>query len=701
MTDRSPLLDNRQTALWLLLGLALVVVVRVWVPYDEVFRDGAVVLAGNDPYFYRYWIDQLLQSGLSSINPFDLAELPANLREHDVLFVWAMWPWALLLGGGARGSGLVLAWYPVVAAVVTALLVFVVAWMLTKDRRVAVLSVFVLALTPAHAYRTMLGFGDHHAFDYVALMVTVTALVRLGSGEFRWSDSVRRRVIWVVGVGLFGGAVATQVLAWRGGPILLIPIGLFAILGAISSVHAGESPTSSLLGLLAGLAFASVLSAFVHIGLGWAPAYRGFAPFVLFGFVAWVLAIGELAYARGTTWLDAAIGVPIAIGLWLVTLAVVGPALLLPLDKYLQFLRDASLAQTAGIGETFSLLGSLEQPLLLFGLVLVVAVPAMVWVANEGRREYRPGWLAVSAYAWVFLAMSVNRVRFTGMLALFTAVFAAVGILWLAGRMEQATPLAIFGLERGWRPFDWKPPEESDPIRVVAVLGLVVLLITGIGVAQTPSTMNQITVDETAYEAATWMEGYSTDRGWDYPRNYVFSEWGSNRAYNYYVSGESESYSYAQRNYRAFVSSSDPEAWYDALDGGTGFVVVRASAFDYPGDSMQVRLFERHGSAGDGVQGLAHYRLVYVGGDGGLKVFTLVPGATIVGNGTPNSILPVSTEVRIGQHTFTYRRNVRTDGEGRFSVTVPYPGAYAVGSAEVTVSDTNVTAGDTIRTQDA
>lgn len=40
-------LDARLTALWLLVGLALVVVVRVWVPYDEVFRDGAVVLAGS------------------------------------------------------------------------------------------------------------------------------------------------------------------------------------------------------------------------------------------------------------------------------------------------------------------------------------------------------------------------------------------------------------------------------------------------------------------------------------------------------------------------------------------------------------------------------------------------------------------------------------------------------------------------------
>jgi dolichyl-diphosphooligosaccharide--protein glycosyltransferase len=422
---------------------------------------------------------------------------------------------------------------------------------------------------------------------------------------------------------------------------------------------------------------------------------------VLFGFVAWVVAAGEVAYAKGTTWLDAAFAMPIAVGLWLVTLALVGPSLLIPLDQYLQFLQDASLGRSAGIGETFSLFGSLEQPLLLFGLVLVVAVPTMVWVANELRMEFHPGWIALSAYAWVFLALSVNRVRFTGMLALFTAIFAAVGIIWLAGRMEQATPLTIFRLERGWRPFDWKPPEESDPIRVVTVLGLVVLLITGIGVAQTPSTMDQITVDDSTYEAATWMDGYSTDRGWDYPRNYVFSEWGSNRVYNYHVSGESKSYGYAQRNYRSFVSSSEPGAWYEALAGGTGFVVVRSSSFEYPGDSMQVRLFERHGSAGDGVQGLAHYRLVYVGGDGELKVFTLVPGATIVGTGTPNSILPVSTEVRIGQHTFTYRRNVRTDSEGRFSVTVAYPGAYAVGSAEVTVSDTNVTGGDTIRTGDA
>jgi multiple sugar transport system permease protein len=141
----------RSTLLLLLVALVILVVVRVWVPYDEVFRDGAVVLAGNDPYFYRYWIEQLYGSGLSSINPLDLAELPVELREHDVLFVWAMWPWALLLGGGARGSGLVLAWYPVVSAIVTGLLVFGIALVLTEDRRVGVVSVVVLALTPEGA----------------------------------------------------------------------------------------------------------------------------------------------------------------------------------------------------------------------------------------------------------------------------------------------------------------------------------------------------------------------------------------------------------------------------------------------------------------------------------------------------------------------------------------------------------------------
>lgn len=697
MTDRSPLLDVRQTALWLLAGLALVVMVRVWVPYDEVFRDGAVVLAGNDPYFYRYAIEQLYGSGLSSINPFDLAELPAGLREHDVLFIWAMWPWALLLGGGSRGSGLVLAWYPVVSALVTGVLVFVIALWVTGDRRVAVLSVFVLALTPAHAYRTMLGFGDHHGFDYVALMVTAAALVWLGPWEFGWDDSVRKHVEWLVGVGLLGGAVAAQVLAWRGGPILLIPIGVYAIVGTVSSVDAGRSPTSSHLGLLVGLALASMLGAFVHIGLNWAPAYRGFAPFVLFGFVAWVLAVGELAYVRGSSWLDATIGMPIAVGLWLVTLLVVGPELLLPLDKFLQFLQDASLGQSAGIGETFSLFGSLDQPLLLFGLVLVVAVPAMAWVANELRQEYHPGWLAVSAYAWVFLAMSINRVRFTGQLALFTSVFAAVALVWVAGRMEEASPLAIFGRRSGWRPFGWTPAEESEPLRVIATLGLLVLLVTGVGVAQLPATMDQITVDDPTFEAASWMAEYSATQGWAYPENYVFSEWGKNRAYNYFVSGESESYGYAKRNYRAFVSSSASAAWYDALDGGTGFIVVRSTAFTYPSDSMQVRLFERHGSAGEGVRGLEHYRLVYVGDTGELKVFTLVPGATIVGMAAPDAALSVATEVRVHGTTFTYRRTVRTDGDGHFSVTVPYAGAYEIGSRTVTVTEADVTAGETLR----
>jgi dolichyl-diphosphooligosaccharide--protein glycosyltransferase len=85
---------------------------------------------------------------------------------------------------------------------------------------------------------------------------------------------------------------------------------------------------------------------------------------------------------------------------------------------------------------------------------------------------------------------------------------------------------------------------------------------------------------------------------------------------------------------------------------------------------------------------------------GEVKVFTLVPGATVTGTGPAETTLDLSTTVTVDGtgRTVEYRRRVETDSEGAFSVTLAHPGEYAFAdrTATVTVTEAAVRDGATI-----
>lgn len=175
LRDRVPSLSVSSRAAWFLAASLLVVVaLRVFV-FPRVFRAGHVVLLGNDPYYYRYLVSAMQQSG-----PGCWTFRPVSLAANHCWW----WCWSVPRGcsAGARAPPHVTAWYPVVAAVVTAVACYLLATTLSHDRRVGITAVLVLAVLPVHAYRTALGFGDHHALDLVWLSLTVLAAVRLLPG---------------------------------------------------------------------------------------------------------------------------------------------------------------------------------------------------------------------------------------------------------------------------------------------------------------------------------------------------------------------------------------------------------------------------------------------------------------------------------------------------------------------------------------
>jgi dolichyl-diphosphooligosaccharide--protein glycosyltransferase len=686
-----PNVDSR-VALALTGALALVVAFRL-TTWNSIFRGGDVVLTGNDPYYYRYWVEQAAAAG-GTLDFSGLSTLPPAVTGGEPLLVAVLWFFTGLFGGGQTASGLVLAWYPIVAAVLVGLLTYLFARELTDDRRVAIAAVAILAVLPVHVQRSGLGFADHHAFDYVWLTLTATAVVvlaRLPATREVLAAPDRKTVLGILGVG-FG--VGGQVLAWEAGPLLLLPLLLYFPVVTLLAARDSQSALWANAPLLIGLAIASVLAGVVHLAFGWHSTVVAFTPALLFVGGAAVTLAAE-AIHRADLDLD-----ELPVVMVVLTAGFIGfmtfITLLVPSFGEALFARIDVLIDARPIVE-YQPLFSLRSNgwLILLGPPLFVAIAGFVWASVRawfGQRH----WLVAALYGWSFLFLASLQQRFAGEFSPFVAVFAGFGVVYLAWKVDVArvpAPLADSPLSG--------PSIERPTLGQVGAVVVLFALVGGFSAFQSPVHAAKAPIFDGEYETAQFAEEYAAEHEMDYPENYVFSKWWRNRMYNYFVSGEANSYNFAQDNYIPFFESTDPVAdgWYERFEGRVGFVVVDPGySAKYP--ATLARLQQSYGSRANGVAGLGHYRLVYEENHklGTYQLFSVVPGATMTGTAAANDSFVVQTEVQVDDTTFTYRRLVETDANGEYAVTLAYPGEYTMEgtSATVTIPETAVEQGGNV-----
>ena len=653
-----------------LLGAALLVVVlaRTYV-VGTIYRSGDIVLSGNDPYYYRYWVEQVTAQAGSGFDFGALSLLPDGVLKGEPLLVATLWWLSELFGGTVASVGHVLAWYPVVSAVVSAVLVYLLAVRVTDDRRVGLASVLFLAIVPGHALRTSLGYADHHAFDYPWLGLSALALLLVVTTA-RNRAALRTVTPWAGGLGLAVGLTG-QILSWEAGPLLVVPVGLTVAAKTFLDVEAGRSPLVANAPIVGATGVAAGLVWLVHSSWGWHTDLVALTPLLLFvgtvGVVATATAVrrlgGDVRYLAGVD----AVGAVLAVVLvrqvfterWNEAIA-----------------RTDLLFRSDAIAETYGLFnpGTIGF-LLLFGFVLVMALPVMV-LGLRRAVDGRADWLVVSAYAWYFFALATIQVRFVGELATFAALFAGYAFVWLASKVDLARPLA--------------PAEAIERMRVtvpeprtLASLGVLFLLVGSLGLVQVPVKTSQITIGDGVYGTAVAIEDDTAQQNLEYPENYVLSQWGQSRVYNYFVNGESRSYGYARATYANFSRGTEEGAWYDRLRGRVGYVVTENLSATGP-ETMQTRLHDHYGSQSEGADGLGHYRAVYVTEGGSHKAFQLVPGAVIEGTAAPDTTVTATTAVTISNAEFDYTRESAVPANGSYSLRVANSGSYTVETANGT-----------------
>jgi len=654
-------------------ALAVLLAVRLY-PFGSVFRGSDVVLLSNDPWAFRYLVDHALtESATSRANPI------VGWRAEPLL-IWTLAFFTALLGG-VEQTGLVLALYPVATALISGILVFVLARTLTDDIRIGLAAVVILAVTPLHVSRTALGFSDHHAFDYMWLLLTATTLTWLVVR----TDAERRRR-WAMG-GLLGLAIAAQTLAWRAGPLMLVPTaGAFGVASLI--VVRTDDPTRTLAPIVAGFGLAAVLAQLVHRTLFWQNTVVAGTPVLLFVGGLAVLGLAEGVRRMDRSWPTLLGGEIVAAGLAIAIVSLIVPGFVgEALGRIGVFNQYILLHQTTGIGETAPILatfGPIAGPIILLGFSPFLGLPTAAWGLLRGWRYREPAWFVLAVYVGWFLALAFIQRRWAVQLGLFLSVFAGVGFITLAHWLALVLPPVPLRDD----PLDSDQTTLEPPDRTrLALLGGLGAVGIGSGAMFSKFILDQLSYDDAAYGAATWMRTYAAERNWTYPQNYVLTEWSRVRMYNYLVNGQSRSYGFARNNYGDFIFSTDAEGWYEQFKDRVGFIVTKAVDDPIP-FRMQARLHDQYGSANDGTPGVGHYRAMWESDDGSKKVFTVVPGATVTGEADPEAEFMLSTTVTIAGtgRTIEYRRHAEIDADGAFSVVLAHPGEYEITGIDETLT---------------
>ncbi|SNZ15417.1 dolichyl-diphosphooligosaccharide--protein glycosyltransferase [Natronoarchaeum philippinense] len=573
-------------------ALVFLLVMRI-TAYGSVMRDEHVISPGNDPYFFRYWMEELLTRSSGPTDWGVIATLPEGMEGTRPLSHATNWFVAELLGGGQQAATTVAAWLPVVATLALGVVLYKLATVLTDDPRVGIASVAVLATIPAHAVYTGIGFIDHQIHQYFWLGVTVLSLAWLAVDLQERRDvnasndaAIRAHLsagwTWVTAVAL-GIGVGFSAHAWGGSPLVFIPLAGYIGLRALMDARADVSPAVANIPLVVGVGLGSVISYLLHARWGWQESFAAYTPLLVFGGTIAVLVLGEV-WRRFDWPLSALVVLEAGVagaGLWLFRR-------LRPEDVAQLQTRVDDLFFRDGMTEANSLFaaeyGFVFGPLTQTGLAFYLALVPLGWATWVAYRRYEPGWLLMAVCTWYFTALAGIQMRFTGQLALFVSVLGGLGLVYVLSAVDLArTPLPFqeegpdtgsllgSGTADGRRSISVGVPD--DQAQLSYLVGIFVLF-AGLGMVLVPSLVSQVTYSDAEYQAAVAMDEHAESTNRTYPENYVLSEWDENRMFNYVVNGEAETYGYAERNYDDFWASKSLDQWYEQSERKIGYIVV-------------------------------------------------------------------------------------------------------------------------------
>ena len=709
---------DRSALVGLMGALGLLFVMRV-IGYPQVFRENHVVSPGNDPYHYRWGLNELLAESSGPTDFGVVADLPWWAQRRPFTHV-ANWWLTELMGGSPGAAEMVAAWLAVVSALAVGVLLYILAVLLTDDPRVGIAAVVLFAVMPVQAVYSGVGFLEHRLHQYFWLAVTLVALTWFAvdlQRRFRGTrpdeavgSHLRLGRTWFVAA-VLALALGISVHAWGGGALMYIPLAGYVALRTIVDVREDVRPLFANLPLVIGLAVGSVMAALAHIRWDWHDAFVAFTPLLVFTGAVAVLTLGEVW--RRFKWstlklvaVQATVGVGGLAIFWL----------LRPDERERIVYRagdlmfresEATEATSLFAPDSFFIFGPIEQ----IGVSFYLAVAVLVWAGYVSYHRYEPAWVLMAVYTSYFAILAIFQARFAAQLGILVAVLGGLGFVYFLSKVDLAREVDLSGDQnRPRRPGsdesgfqDRLRPSiglPSSPATGVYLVGAF-LLVCGLSLIFAPSFVAQTTYDDGEYGALVAIEDHAdeVDRA-NSSENFALSRWGSNRMYNYFLGADARFYGYARDTYDPFRLSDDPDGWYsDEFDGEVGYVVLEEPGGDLPDGAAHEWLYNDYGLGGEDREALEHYQLLFANEDYGVVAFATVSGATIESSVEPGENVTVATDVEVEGASFTYERSVEADEDGDVEVVVPYPGEYAVGNGTAEISTVDVVEGNNVEVE--
>ena len=293
--------------LLLIFGVALVL--RVCLPYDNVFVGDWVRFGLNDPWYHMRLVDNLVQHFPQYISFDPYTHYPFGIDApfapfFDLLLGFVIW----VIGVGSPTQHtveVVGAFFPAVLGALVTVPVYFIGRELFS-RPVGLLSAALVAILPGEfLFRSLLGFTDHHVaevlFSTTAALFLIMAIRRANEKEITfghlwrrdWRSSLKPLIYSV----LTGIALGVYLLSWVGGLLFVFIVAAYILIQYLIDHLKGKA--TDYLSIVAVPAF---LIALVIVAPSQYPPSLGKGPVVISLLVGVVAFLGSSGLSRLVTY---------------------------------------------------------------------------------------------------------------------------------------------------------------------------------------------------------------------------------------------------------------------------------------------------------------------------------------------------------------------------------------------------------------
>ncbi|MBU4076919.1 MAG: oligosaccharyl transferase, archaeosortase A system-associated [Euryarchaeota archaeon] len=702
--------NTKTVAYFLLFLIFLLALLLRFAAVNKIFVGSSVIFPDFDVYYHLRLITYSVQNFPSFLWFDSYVNYPLGYNVgwmpfYDLAIAFI----TLLISSGSPTTHTietVAAIFPVALGAITVIPIFFIGKEL-HDRKLGLLSAFLFAIMPAHITVSRLGLTDHHVAE--VFLFTMVLLLLIISMKYN-------SLIFAVLAGIFIGGM---VFTWSAAQIYIAIISMFFIIQYGVNLYRGKTSENLIL-IGAVTALTALIITVLLFLLHWIPLYQVLGIVTFFSAVILPGVLSNIMLKKRIHKLM----YPVAIVFFGFLLA--GSIMLFPqefgiFDEAMKYLAGenvvGTIIETQPFAEDYFAFITTLYFSIPFGFTLFFALIGLFYyIVSELGYRFAPEKLLFLISGLVIILLTFNQVRFSYLMSIFVAFFAA----YFINRM-------IFDEN-----FVLNTKTIASFTFLILLIGLPTAYVAYALATETPEVAGDWR------DALIWMRNNTPETSYyDNPREspeYVVMAWadygnwieyvarrpvvannfqaGIIAAAQYFTADSEKTANDILDQRRARYVIVDDETGFgfeDIVYGKYGHILDIAGknmsnyyySFDVPAPNSIVktnllnnnyyntifaRLYLLDGSSIENPlnirdEGLSHYRLVYESNTTGsntinvkkIKIFEYVRGAMIRGTTSPNTILEIFVPVRTNTNrTFNYIVKTISDANGNFTLVVPY-----------------------------